>query len=143
VSSVILDTVTRAAFQTVLVFSVYLLFAGHNAPGGGFVGGLVAGAALVLRYVSGGETSLAEVLPVAPEALLGAGLLTAGLTGVGSLLAGGPFLESAKLEAEVAVLGHVEVTSALAFDTGVYLVVIGLVTGLLATVGRAEGRVSS
>ena len=64
--SVVLEVVTRLIFHTILVFSLYLLFAGHNAPGGGFAGGLVAGLALVLRYLAGGRYELGEAAPVAP-----------------------------------------------------------------------------
>ncbi|MGH3665673.1 MAG: MnhB domain-containing protein [Egibacteraceae bacterium] len=134
-SSVILDTVTRAVFQTVWVFSLYLLFAGHNAPGGGFVGGLVGGAALVLRYAGTGSEGVSSVLPLRPETLLGGGLLLAGGTGAASWLLGAPFLTGGKVELDVPVLGLVKATSALAFDMGVYLVVVGLVLMVLCTLG--------
>ena len=64
--SVVLEVVTRILFHTILVFSLYLLFSGHNEPGGGFAGGLVAGLALVLRYLAGGRYELGEAAPVAP-----------------------------------------------------------------------------
>ena len=64
--SVVLEVVTRILFHTILVFSLYLLFSGHNAPGGGFAGGLVAGLALVLRYLAGGRTSSARPRPSPP-----------------------------------------------------------------------------
>src|SRR4029453_6805177 len=66
--SVVLEVVTRILFHTILVFSLYLLFSGHNAPGGGFAGGLVAGLALVLRYPAGGREELGEAAPLAPRA---------------------------------------------------------------------------
>lgn len=134
-SSLVLDTVTRVAFHTVGAFSLYLLFAGHNAPGGGFVGGLVAGAALVLRYAGRGRQGVREVVPLRHEALLGAGLLLAGLTGVAPWLGGGAFLSSGSWERSLPLLGDVKVTSVLAFDTGVYLVVVGLVLAVLNTLG--------
>ena len=71
----VLEVVTRLLFHTIVVFSVYLLFTGHNEPGGGFAGGLVAGLALVLRYLAGGRYELGEAAPVDPGLLLGAGLL--------------------------------------------------------------------
>jgi len=136
--SVILDTVTRAIFQTIWVFSLYLLFAGHNAPGGGFVGGLVGGAALVLRYACHGSDGATAGVRVGPEGALGAGLLLAGGTGAASWLAGAAFLTSAKVEVTVPVLGTVKTTSALPFDIGVYLVVVGLVLAILSSLGGQE-----
>jgi multicomponent Na+:H+ antiporter subunit A len=138
--SVILETAVRLIFHTVLVFSVYLLFAGHNQPGGGFVGGLVAGAAFVLRYIAGGRAALRAAVPIEPRVPLGLGLVVATLTSMGPLALGGQLLESGKRELDVPVLGLVKVTSALPFDTGVYLVVIGLVLGVLRTLGAEAER---
>jgi multicomponent Na+:H+ antiporter subunit A len=132
--SPILDEVVRLSFHTVVVVAVYLLFAGHNAPGGGFIGGLVAGAALVLRYVASGREEMG--FSVGHEVLVGGGLLVAAGTGVGALLAGDQFLEGWTFEEEVPVLGTVKFTAALPFDIGVFLVVVGLVVAVLDTLGR-------
>jgi multicomponent Na+:H+ antiporter subunit A len=134
--SLILDTVLDVIFRTALLFSVFLLFAGHNAPGGGFVGGLVAGAALVLRYVAEGVDGIDRVLPVPSSRLLGAGLLLALFTGAGGWIWDDAFLASAALELDVPVLGTVKTTTALPFDIGVYTVVIGMVLAVLRTLGR-------
>ncbi len=134
-ASVVLETAVRLVFHTVLVFGVYLLFAGHNQPGGGFVGGLVAGAAFVLRFAASGRAGMREALPFDPLLPLGAGLLLAACTGAGALLLGGDFLESGKVELDLPVLGVVKATSALPFDTGVFLVVVGLVLVVLRTLG--------
>lgn len=133
--SVVLDTCVAVLVQTSLVFSAYLLFAGHNAPGGGFVGGLVAGAALVIRYVQGGAEGLAGTMKVSATSLLGAGLLLAVLTAVAPLVAGGELLESAKVSLDLGFLGTAKATSALVFDIGVYLVVLGVVVGVLSSMG--------
>ena len=133
--SVVLETAVRLVFHTVLVFGVYLLFAGHNQPGGGFVGGLVAGCAFVLRYAATGREGIDRAVPVDPSLPLGAGLLLAGLTGAAAWLLGGQFLESGYVELDVPVLGVVKATSALAFDVGVFLVVVGLVLLVLRTLG--------
>ncbi len=138
--SVVLETVVRLAFHTVLVFGLYLLFAGHNQPGGGFIGGLVSGSAFILRYVAGGRAELRLAVPVDPRLPLAAGLLIATLTGVAALLLGGDFLESDYVEYDLPVLGVVKAVSAVAFDIGVYLVVVGLVLGLLRTLGAEAER---
>lgn len=135
--SLILSTGTRAVFHTILVFAIFLLFAGHNAPGGGFIGGLVAGAALVLRYVAEGSDSLRRTAPVAPEALLGGGILLAGGIGVAVLATGRDFLTHGYLlSEELPGLGVVRIHSALVFDIGVFLVVVGLVLAVLRTLGE-------
>ena len=133
--SVVLETAVRLVFHTVLVFGVYLLFAGHNQSGGGFVGGLVAGCAFVLRYAATGREGIDDAVPVDPSLPLGAGLLLAGATGAAAWLLGGQFLESGYVELDVPVLGVVKATSALAFDIGVFLVVVGLVLLVLRTLG--------
>lgn len=138
--SVVLETAVRLVFHTVLVFSLYLLFAGHNQPGGGFVGGLVAGLAFVLRYLAGGRGALRDAVPVDPGLPLGLGMVLAATTGTVALLAGGQFLESGKVTFDLPVLGVLKLTSALPFDCGVYLVVVGLVLGLLSTLGAEAER---
>lgn len=137
--SLILDVATRVAFHTVVVFALYLLFAGHNRPGGGFAGGLVAGAGLVLRYAGGGAESVRRTLPATPESLLAAGLLLAGLVGAGGWLWGDGFLGSESVEGTLGPFGTVKLVSVLGFDVGVFLVVLGIVAGLLVTLGGEAG----
>jgi len=137
--SVILDVAVRAELHTLLLVSLYLLFAGHNQPGGGFAGGLVASAALCLRYVAAGTSSLDRSLPVPAPALLGTGLLLAIGTGTVPLLLGDQFMESAIWQVDLPVFGHVKFTSVFVFDTGVYLVVLGMAMLLLEQFGRADG----
>ncbi|GAA1812023.1 hydrogen gas-evolving membrane-bound hydrogenase subunit E [Actinomadura chokoriensis] len=136
-SSVLLEAVARLLTPTVLVFSVYLFFAGHGRPGGGFVGGLVAGMAFVLRYLPGGRRELAAALPVRPAVLLGGGLGIAVATGAGGWASGGEFLASRKPGGTVPVLGRVDVPTNLLFDAGVYFLVLGLVLMILTTLGAS------
>ena len=136
--SIVLETSLRTVFFAALLFSLYLLFVGHNAPGGGFVGGLVAGVAFLLAYAAGGPDEVERVVPIRPATLIGIGLMVAVLTGVGGWLFGGSFLESAKLEAGLPLLGTVKTTTALAFDAGVYLLVAGLVLAVLRSLGRED-----
>ena len=88
--SIIFEVVTRLIFHSMIIFSLYLLLAGHNLPGGGFAGGLMAGLALTLRYLAGGRFELREATPVSAGTLLGIGLATAALSGVGAAPAGRP-----------------------------------------------------
>ncbi len=132
---VVVDVAVRLVFPAVMVGSLYLLFAGHNQPGGGFAGGIVAGAAVALRYVAGGIDDVRSLSRARPWTVLGAGLLLAALTATVPLLFGGAVLESALVEGDLPLLGHVKVGSALAFDVGVYLVVLGLVLMVFESFG--------
>lgn len=134
--SLILDVGVRAVFHTVLLLSIYFLFSGHNAPGGGFVGGLVAGAAFVLHDVAAGFDPKLRKTRVPPEAVLGAGLLVAVGTGLGALVTGSEFLESGKLTVDLPLYGAVGAASSLAFDVGVYLVVLGVVLTIVERLGE-------
>lgn len=137
--SVILDVCVRAEFHTLMLVSLYLLFAGHNQPGGGFAGGLVASCAFCLLYVSGGEPAVHRAMKVPPTTFLGTGLLLAIATGAVPLVLGGEFLESAIITADLPVIGQVKGSSVLFFDTGVYLVVLGMLLLLLEQLGTADG----
>ena len=136
--SFVLDVLIDLVVRTALVFSVFLLFSGHNAPGGGFIAGLVAGIALVLRFIAGGQDAVQRALRLPPRALLGTGLAIAIVTGLAGWLWGDAFLESAKLEIDVPILGVVKATSALPFDIGVYVVVLGVGSAMLSALGRED-----
>jgi multicomponent Na+:H+ antiporter subunit A len=122
-------------FPLIMVLSAYFFFAGHNTPGGGFAGGLIAGLALVLRYLAGGRYELGETLPLDAGKILGVGLGLSAGTAAGSLLMGAPVLSSALIEIDVPVLGTVKFVTALFFDLGVYLIVVGLVLDVLRSLG--------
>nr|WP_254910259.1 MnhB domain-containing protein [Micromonospora sp. NBS 11-29] len=138
--SVILQVVTRLLFHAILLFSIYLLFSGHNAPGGGFAAGLVAGLGLAVRYLAGGRTELNGAAPVDAGRVLGAGLFVAVGTGVAAMLLGGDFLQSALLDFHLPVLGHVHFVTSVFFDVGVYLIVVGLVLDILRSLGAEMDR---
>jgi multicomponent Na+:H+ antiporter subunit A len=138
--SVIFEIATRLLFHTMVVFAAFLLFSGHNAPGGGFAAGLVVGIALAVRYLAGGRFELGEAAPVHPGLLLGSGLFLSAGVGLVALLAGGSVLESVILEWDVPLLGHVKLVTSLFFDLGVFLVVVGLVLDLLRSLGAEIDR---
>jgi multisubunit Na+/H+ antiporter MnhB subunit len=133
--SMILDVCVNAEFHTLLLISLFMLFSGHNQPGGGFPGGLVAASAFCLRYVAGDRKELDRSVIVAPTTLMGVGLLLAISTGVISLALGHDFLETANLEVHLPFIGPAHTSSVLFFDTGVYLVVLGMVVLLLQQLG--------
>jgi len=138
--SIMLEVVVRLTFHATMVISLYLLFAGHNLPGGGFVGGLVAGLALVARYLAGGRYELGAALPVGAGTVLGIGLLIAAGTAITPVLFGYPPLTSTYWEGEVWLLGEIEFVTSTIFDIGVYLVVVGLVLDVLRSLGSEVDR---
>ena len=123
--SIILRTATRFLIALLLLFSVFLLLRGHNAPGGGFVGGLVAAAAYILHALAYDVPSTRAALRLAPRTLIGVGLLVAVASGLLPMLLGRPFLTG--LWADVLPgSGTLDVGTPLIFDTGVYVAVLGV-----------------
>ncbi|HWU31172.1 MAG TPA: MnhB domain-containing protein, partial [Microbacterium sp.] len=138
--SILLEVIVRVLFHTIIVVSIYLLFAGHNGPGGGFAGGLVAGMALVMRYIAGGRWELGAAAPTDAGRLLGFGLILAVGAALMPMFFGMAPLESTVWFADVPLLGHLEFVSSTVFDIGVYLVVIGLVLDVLRSLGAEVDR---
>lgn len=136
--SAILEAGVVTVAGPLMVFSIYLLFAGHNQPGGGFAGGLVAGVAVLLVWAAGGISTVRRVLPVRSTVLMGAGLVFAAATGFLALIPSLSFLESGYLENSVPLVGEIKVVSALFFDIGVYLVVVGMALGLVKSLGEEQ-----
>ena len=138
--SILLEVVVRLIFHSIIIVSLYLLFAGHNAPGGGFAGGLVAGLALVTRYLAGGRYELGAAAPIDAGKLLGAGLVLAAGTALVPIFFGVDAFTSTWIEGEIWLFGHVEFVTSTIFDIGVYLVVIGLTLDVLRSLGAEVDR---
>nr|WP_197982253.1 Na+/H+ antiporter subunit A [Frigoribacterium sp. CFBP 13707] len=138
--SILLEVVVRLLFHAIVVVSIYLLFAGHNLPGGGFAGGLVAGMAFVARYLAGGRFELGAAAPLDAGKVLGTGLLVIVATAVVPLFLGVDALTSTWVEGELPFFGHVEFVTSTFFDVGVYLVVVGLVLDVLRSLGAEVDR---
>ena len=139
--SMILDQSIKVLYHSILVLALYFEFAGHNLPGGGFVGGLIAGAAVSLRYVSGGAEAVRTTFRAPSHVILGFGLFLSSATALVPVLLGGAVLEHAAYEMNLPIFGTVKVVSALPFDAGVFLVVVGLV--LMAFAAFGDDRVAS
>lgn len=132
----VLDVSVRLLYPPIMVLSLYFLFSGHNQPGGGFVGGLAAAAGISLRYVAGGIAAVRSSFRLPPNVILGGGLTIAVGTAIVPLLLGHSILEHGTFKAHPPVLGEVKATSALPFDIGVYLIVIGLVLMIFEAFGE-------
>lgn len=136
--SLILDGAVRILFHTLLLVSFVSLAIGHDRPGGGFIGGLVAGAAFTLVYLAGGSPRVRHAELASPELYLGGGIVLAAATGAAAWFSGREFLEAMVLSFDVPFAGTVQIGSVFLFDAGVYLIVVGLVTALLQSVGHEE-----
>jgi multicomponent K+:H+ antiporter subunit A len=132
--------ITRAMFAFVIVLAVYLLFRGHNLPGGGFVAGLAMTIGIILQYVAGGARWVEDRLDFRPVPLIGAGLLLAALTGAGAWLVAHPFLTSHVWHFSVPIIGDVHLPSAFAFDLGVFALVIGATSLILVALAHQSVR---
>ncbi|MGW5868609.1 Na+/H+ antiporter subunit A [Streptomyces sp. NPDC055239] len=132
--SVVFEVIARLVFHPILVLSVYLLLCAENLPGGGFVGGLVAGVALMIRYLAGGRHELAAAAPAHPGFFTGLGLALS--TGVALLgLADGTVLHAWTWHGHLPLIGDWHMGTAILFDLGVYLLVLGAVLDIVRALG--------
>lgn len=122
-NSLILRTASRYLAVLLILFSLFILLRGHNEPGGGFIGGLLAGAAFALHGLADGPAAARRTLRVDPRRLVGVGLLVALASGTIAWSAGNPFLTGLWLPFKVPAIG--KVGTVLLFDAGVYLTVLG------------------
>jgi multisubunit Na+/H+ antiporter MnhB subunit len=136
--SVIVDVTARLILPSALLFALHLLLVGHDRPGGGFVGGLVAGATVAMIYVAGGIDDVRTVVPWRPWTLLGAGLVVSASVATVPVLLGNPALDGWKVGLDLGPLGETKITSALVFDIGVAGVVVGLVFMIFEAFGDEE-----
>ncbi len=119
-NSLILRTSSRIILPAALIFSLYILLRGHNEPGGGFIGGLIAAAGLAVHALSRGRDALIATMRIAPKPVIGIGLGLAILSGLPALLLGRPYLTHLWI-----FPGGFGIGTTLIFDIGVYLAVIG------------------
>jgi multisubunit Na+/H+ antiporter MnhB subunit len=109
-----------------LLFSLFLLVRGHNAPGGGFIGGLVSAAAFILYAIAYDVAAARALLRIEPRNFIGAGLFLAALSGAAALFEGQPFLTGLWGALPLSAAAPVQVGTPLFFDLGVYLTVLGV-----------------
>ena len=126
--SIILSTAVHLLFGLMILFSLFLLLRGHNLPGGGFVGGLVAAIAFTLFAIADSAATVRRILRIDPRYLVVAGLATALLSGLLKIAVGMPYLTGAWVHP-----GGIPLGTPLLFDVGVYLTVVGSVLTLILT----------
>ncbi len=137
-TSLILRVTTLALEPLLLLYSLYLLLSGHNEPGGGFSGGLVASAVLALHMLAYDAASTRRMLLVRPETLMGVGLLLATTAGFLGVSQGRPFLTGLWAELSVGDAGLFALGTPVLFDLGVYVVVVGVSTIILLSLAEEE-----
>ncbi len=132
----ILALIARLLLPLAVMVSIYLYLRGHNLPGGGFVAGLVLAIALIMQFVANGHQFVAARINTNFQPWIGAGLLIAGLTGIGSWFFGAPFLTSTYDYPVWPMVGDVPLASAALFDLGVFLTVVGATMTSLVSISR-------
>lgn len=137
-NNLILRTTTSLIAFILFGFAFYLLFAGHNSPGGGFVGGLITSAAVILMYMSYGLDLIKkiQIIPVDFRILIPIGLLIALLTGLGSFVFNLPFLSQTFGFIHLPIFGEVALSTAMLFDLGVFVTVLGSTITIILTIAN-------
>jgi multicomponent K+:H+ antiporter subunit A len=126
-----------------LLVALHLFLRGHDLPGGGFVAGLIAALALIMQYMSGELRTMLARTRIDFRHWIGGGVLIAGLTGLASVTAGLPFLTSATRHPVVPPVGEISLASAMGFDLGVFMAVLGTTLLILTALGQARSKPSA
>ena len=136
INDVILQSVSKVVSFIILTLGFYLFFAGHNNPGGGFVGGLVLAAALVLLYLSFDIETLEKGLPIDFKYVAATGAFIAVTTGIGGTIFGEPFLKQTITSFHLPILGEIEFSTVTLFELGVALTVVGVVITIMISISK-------
>jgi multicomponent Na+:H+ antiporter subunit B len=139
--SLILATAARVVQPLLLLFSIFILVRGHNAPGGGFAGGLVAAIAFTLVVIAYDAEMARRSLRIDPRHVFAVGLLVAAASGVAGLVLGDAFLEAIFFDLPVLAGGRIELSTVFFFDVGVYLTVVGVTLTIVFTLAETIGDV--
>jgi multicomponent Na+:H+ antiporter subunit B len=134
-NDVIIRSVTKVAVVIIFTFAINLFVSGHHYPGGGFIGGLAFSSALILLFLSYDIETVRKNIPVDFKILAAVGVLIAVLTGVGSLAFDVPFLSQVFGYFNLPIFGKTELATAVIFDIGVALAVIGTSITIILSIG--------
>lgn len=134
-NNVILKTSSKVIFFIILLFSIYIFFAGHHSPGGGFVGGLLTTGAFVLLLLAYDLKTIQQLLPFNFMIVTAIGLLISLAMASGSLIFNVPFFTHAFADFNLPLFGETPLHTAMIFDAGVYLVVVGSALTIIQTIG--------
>ncbi|MBQ0138506.1 MAG: Na(+)/H(+) antiporter subunit B [Kurthia sp.] len=137
-NNVILKTTTQVIFFIIFLFSIHIFLAGHFAPGGGFVGGLLTASALILLLLTYDIKTVTSLLPINYTTLTAVGLLLALGTASISAFAGEAFFKHYFDHFHLPLLGDTELHTAMLFDLGVYFVVVGVTMIIIQSIGEDD-----
>ena len=137
-NDVMLQTATKVVTFIILMFAVHIFFAGHYTPGGGFVGGLLTTSAIVLLMLAFDIETVKKILPINYVTMTAVGLLLALATASASIIFDVPFFTHAYDYFDLPLFGKTSLHSAMLFDAGVYLVVVGVTMTIIQTIGEDE-----
>ena len=135
---IIMQTLMRLLLPAMLLVAIYIFLRGHNLPGGGFIAGLIAAIALIVQYLANGIEWTSKRLNFDKHFLVGSGVIVAAFTGVVSMFLDYPLLTSTYTYLDWPIVGKFPVSSALAFDLGVFLVVVGATVMILVQIGKVN-----
>ena len=138
VNTLILRTVAPFVTALMLLFSVFVLLRGHNEPGGGFIGGLIAASALAIYGIAFGVGAVRRAIRFHPMAIAGAGLFLATFSGFASIFFGVPFMTGLWIYPHIFGV-EVPLATVMSFDLGVYLVVVGAITSIALALEQEPG----
>ena len=138
INDVILRTVVKGVVFIVLTLGVYLFFAGHNAPGGGFIGGLVLGSGIVLLYITFDIETVHKAIPFDFKKVAAFGVLLATGTAIGSLFFDAPFLTQTDSYFDLPLLGETHLSTVTIFEAGVALTVVGTLVTIILSISEDE-----
>ncbi len=133
---VLLASISQSLLPLALLVSFYIFLRGHNLPGGGFIAGLVTAVAFILQYIAHGSNWIAERLTINYRKIIASGIAIALLPGVGSWFFDRPFMTTWFDYFDIPLIGEIELASALVFDLGVYITVVGSTLMILASLGQ-------
>jgi multicomponent K+:H+ antiporter subunit A len=128
--------ISQSLLPLALLVSFYIFLRGHNMPGGGFIAGLITSVAIIQQYIAHGVEWVKPRIKVDYQTLIALGVLIAALTGVGSWFFDRPFMTTWFDYFDIPMIGEIELASALIFDLGVYLTVVGATLLILANLGK-------
>ena len=138
INDVILRTVVKGVVFIILTLGFYLFFAGHNAPGGGFIGGLVLGSAVVLLYLTYDVETVHKSMPFDFKAVAALGVLLATGSAIASLFLDAPFLTQTDGYYTLPILGELHLSTVTIFEAGVALTVIGVLVTIILSISEDE-----
>ena len=136
INNLILRTASRFVVFIILTLALYLFFAGHNKPGGGFIAGLVLASAFVLMFMVNDIETVKKSIPIDFKRVAALGSLLAVGTGFGGIFFGSPFLTQVFGEFHLPLFGAVELTTVTIFEAGVTLTVVGVVITIILSISE-------